>query len=352
MKRKSLLVVLLILTMVLYTGCSNKEEVKDDNKDVVEEVEGLDFEGKTMNVVTTSEKYQELFDAFGEEVNAKVEFLSMSSGEVIARIEAEGGEPMADLWFGGGIDAFMAAKDSELLSAYKPAESDKIDARFVDEDNYWISKGLTVVGFLVNEEMLKEKGLEIPTTWEELSDSKYKDEIIMANPAISGTNYGAIKGILDMMGEEEGWEYLEKLNENIPFYGKRGKDPEEKVVAGEFAIGIIPADKGSFDVAEKNNLTVVYPEDGIPWVPEGVAIFEGGQGEDIAKAFIDFMLRDENQKKLSELDGKDSAQMIKEGIEGYDLGLPKDKLIEQDIKTFGSMREEILNKWEELTKGK
>ena len=32
------------------------------------------------------------------------------------------------------------------------------------------------------------------------------------------------------------------------------------------------------------------------------------------------------------------------GIEGYDLGLPKDKLIEQDIKTFGSMREEILNK--------
>lgn len=352
MKRKSLLVVLLILTMVLYTGCSNKEEVKDDNKDVVVEVEGLDFEGKTMNVVTTSEKYQELFDAFGEEVNAKVEFLSMSSGEVIARIEAEGGEPMADLWFGGGIDAFMAAKDSELLSAYKPAESDKIDARFVDEDNYWISKGLTVVGFLVNEEMLKEKGLEIPTTWEELSDSKYKDEIIMANPAISGTNYGAIKGILDMMGEEEGWEYLEKLNENIPFYGKRGKDPEEKVVAGEFAIGIIPADKGSFDVAEKNNLTVVYPEDGIPWVPEGVAIFEGGQGEDIAKAFIDFMLRDENQKKLSELDGKDSAQMIKEGIEGYDLGLPKDKLIEQDIKTFGSMREEILNKWEELTKGK
>lgn len=46
----------------------------------------------------------------------------------------------------------------------------------------------------------------------------------MANPAISGTNYGAVKGILDMYGEEEGWAYLEKLN-NIPVYGKRGKDP-------------------------------------------------------------------------------------------------------------------------------
>ena len=64
------------------------------------------------------------------------------------------------------------------------------------------------------------------------------------------------------------------------------------------------------------------------------------------------MLRDENQKLLAELDGKDSAQMIKEGIEGYDLGLPKDKLIDQDISTFGTKREEILSRWEQLTQGK
>lgn len=356
MKKKIALIMMLVFSMVVYTGCGKKiEEVKEEvQEEIVEEVvsEKLDFQGKTMNVVTTSDKYVELFDEFADQVNAKVEFLSMSSGEVIARIEAEGGKPMADLWFGGGIDAFMAAKESDLLESYKPEEVNKIDSRFIDEENYWLSKGLTVVGFLVNEDLLGEKGLEVPTTWGQLADPKYKDEIIMANPAISGTNYGAVKGILDMMGEEEGWEYLSKLNDNIPFYGKRGKDPEEKVVAGEFAIGIIPADKGSFDVAEKENLRVIYPEDGIPWVPEGVAIFKGGDGSEIAKAFIDFMLRDENQNKLAELDGKDSAQMIKDGIQGYDLGLPKDKLIDQDISTFGSMREEILNKWEDLTKGK
>ena len=362
MKKKVLLTMLLVLSMIIYTGCGKKapelEEdlVVEDTVDL-EEIEDVeegeyDFQGKTMNVVTTSEKYVELFDAFSKEVNANVEFLSMSSGEVISRIEAEGGQPMADLWFGGGIDAFMAAKDSGLLETHIPKEVDKVDPRFIDGDNQWIAKGLTVVGFLINEELLEEKGLEVPKTWEELADPKYKDEIIMANPAISGTNYGAVKGILDMKGEEEGWEYLEDLNDNIPFYGKRGKDPEEKTVAGEFAIGIIPADKGSFDVADKNNLKVIYPEDGIPWVPEGVAIFKGGEGSDIAKAFIDFMLRDENQKILAELDGKDSAQMVKAGIEGFNLGLPKDKLIDQDISTFGTMRDSILEKWEELTKGK
>jgi|LSQX01.3.fsa_nt_gb iron(III) transport system substrate-binding protein len=367
MKRKSLkLLSLLLIVAVFLTACGQAAdkggEIVEPEEEVVvevveeepveENVEKLDFEGRQMNVVTTSEKYEELFNEFAKEVNAKVDFLSMSSGEVISRIEAEGGKPMADLWFGGGIDAFMAAKESGLLESYIPKEADKVASEFRDAEGYWISKGLTVVGFLVNEEILKEKALEVPRTWAELADPKYKDEIIMANPAISGTNYGAVKGILDMYGEEEGWAFLEKLNENIPFYGKRGKDPEEKTVAGEFAIGIIPADKSSFDAAIKNNLTVIYPEDGIPWVPEGVAIFKDGDGVDIAKAFIDFMLRDENQEKLAELDGKDGAQMVKEGVGGYDLGLPQDRLIEQDISTFGTMRSAILERWERLTIGK
>lgn len=362
MKRKNFRIILMLLVLSIVFAACSKPQTEDElgtgqpgvSGEDIEETDGekLDFEGRQMNVVTTSDKYVELFDEFAAEVNAKVDFLSMSSGEVISRIQAEGGKPMADLWFGGGIDAFMAAKEDGLLDSYIPEEADKISSQFRDKEGYWISKGLTVVGFLVNEELLKEKGLDVPTTWEELSDPKYKDEIIMANPAISGTNYGAVKGILDMYGEEDGWAYLEKLNDNIPFYGKRGKDPEEKTVAGEFAIGIIPADKMSFDVGEKHNLTVIYPEDGVPWVPEGVAIFKGGEGADIAKAFLDFMLRDENQEKLAELDGKDGAQMIKEGIGGYDLGLPEDRLIDQDISTFGTMREAILEKWEDLTKGK
>lgn len=363
MKNKTIrfLSIFLLIAMVV-TGCSSGklEDKKDDSKEAVEnkvedskdEAEKLDFEGRQMNVVTTSEKYVDLFEDFSKEVNAKVDFLSMSSGEVLSRVEAEAGKPMADLWFGGGIDAFMAAEEKGFLESYIPKEADKLGEDFKDPDGYWIAKGLTVVGFLVDEKALEEKGLEVPRSWEDLKDPKYKGEIIMANPAISGTNYGAVKGILDMYGEEEGWDYLAKLNDNIPFYGKRGKDPEEKTIAGEFSIGIIPADKGSFDEAEKNDLTVIYPEDGIPWVPEGVAVFKNGEAADIAKAFIDFMLRDENQEKLAELDGKDGAQMAKEGIKGFDLGLPKDKLIKQDIESFGSERDAILEKWEELTKGK
>lgn len=320
----------------------NNEEA---NKD--EEKAETNFDGRTLNVVATSESYVPLFDEFTKETGAKVEFLSMSSGEVISRTKAEG-KPMADLWFGGGLDAFMAAKDDGLLENYQSEMTDKLPEEYKDKDGFYFSKGLTVVGFLLNDSILEEKGLEAPKSWKDLADPKYKGEIIMSNPAISGTNYAALKGLLDLYGEEEGWDLFSKINDNIDFYSKRGKDPQEKTAQGEFAIGIIPVDKMAFDTAKDNNLTVVYPEDGIAWVPEGVAIFKDSENADVAKAFVDFMLGEKAQGMIAEIDGKDSNQLIVPGIKGLDLGLPKDKLIKEDLSTFGSMREEVLNRFKEL----
>ena len=336
-----LLAAVLAVSLVLL-GCGQKQSTETK-----QEEQKLDFGGRTMNVVATSEKYKKLFDKFAQETNCKVEFLSMSSGEVISRTKAEG-KPMADLWFGGGVDAFIAAKNDGLLEQYEAKGSDKIKEGFKDKDNYWISKGITVVRFLVNDSVAKEKGYDIPKKWEDLTDSKYKGQIIMSNPAISGTNYGAVKGILDQKGTEKGWEYWTAFNKNVDFYSKRGKDPQEKTVAGEFGIGIIPVDKSAFDAAKKNNLTVVYPEDGIPWIPEGVAIFKNSQATDIAKAFEDYILKPENQQLIAELDGKDGAQMVIDGAKGADLGLPKDRLMKEDLSTFGSERDSILKKWKEL----
>lgn len=327
------------------------EETEDEKEEASEEktevAEALNFEGRTLNVVATSDSYVPLFDEFTNQTGAGVEFLSMSSGEVISRTKAEG-KAMADLWFGGGLDAFMAAKDDGLLEEYNSDMTYKIPEEYKDVYGYYFSKGLTVVGFVVNNSILEEKGLEAPKTWKDLADPKYKGEVIMSNPAISGTNYAALKGLLDLYEEEEGWELFSQINDNIDFYSKRGKDPQEKTAQGEFGIGIIPVDQKAFDAAEDYGLTVIYPEDGIPWVPEGVAIFKDSENADIAKAFIDFMLSEKAQNMIAEIDGKDTNQLIVPDIEGLDLGLQKDKLIEEDLSTFGSEREEILNKFKEI----
>jgi len=59
-------------------------------------------------------------------------------------------------------------------------------------------------------------------------------------------------------------------------------------------------------------------------------------------------LKPENQQLIAELDGKDGAQMVIDGAKGADLGLPKDRLMKEDLSTFGSERDSILKKWKEL----
>lgn len=303
----------------------------------------------TMKVVATSEDYVTLFDKFTEETGVKVELLSMSSGEVLSKLRAEGGTPSADLWFGGGIDAFMSAKDDGLLEQVKFDAAADLSPEYKDEEGYWYSKGITIVGFLVNEALTADLGIETPSSWTDLLDESYQGEIVMSNPAVSGTNYAVVNALLQTMGEEEGWNYFEKLNNNIAYYGKRGSDPLNKVTSDEFAIGISYIDRGVEATIEGSDIAIVYPEDGIPWVPEGVAVFKNAENVDAAKYFVEWLFSsDDNLRMLAEIDKKDGIKLIKPSIEGIELGYDTAILMKEDLSLFGSEREAVLEKFEAL----
>ena len=118
----------------------------------------------TMKVVATNESYMTLFDQFAADTGVKVELLSMSSGDVLSKLRAEGGTPSADLWFGGGIDAFMSAKADGLLEQVSFDASADLAAGFKDPEGFWFSKGITIVGFLVNNTLMDELKLTAPAT--------------------------------------------------------------------------------------------------------------------------------------------------------------------------------------------
>lgn len=347
LKNLMALIMILVLSFSLVACKSKTGATQEESKQESTSEEVNSLEGTTLRVVATSENYKELFDKFTEETGIKIEFLSMSSGELLSRTKAEGGKPMADFWFGGGLDAFMKAKADGLLESYISEETTDIPDKFKDAEGYWVAKGLTVVGFIVNNEVLEEKGLEAPQKWTDLTKEEYKDEIMMSNPAISGTNYAVVNGLLQSMGED-GWAFFESLNKNIPYYGKRGKDPQLKATEGEVAIGITYIDNSIFKLQDERNMTIIYPEDGIPWVPEGMAIFKNAENLEGAKVFMDWIFRKDTQSELSKIDGKGKGMMVKPGIEGLDLSLPTDKLLELDVTSFGRDREEILAKWADL----
>ncbi len=303
----------------------------------------------TMKVIATNESYMELFNDFAEDTGVKVELLSMSSGDVLSKLRAEGGTPSADLWFGGGIDAFMTAAKDDLLEPVDFAAASEIAPQFKAEDNKWFSKGLTIVGFLINNMLLEESKMDLPATWADLTSEQYKEEIVMSSPAISGTNYAAVNSILQTMGEEAGWEYFNKLNENIAYYTRRGADPKNKVIADEITVGITYLDDTITALLEDYDVTIVYPEDGIPWIPDGVAVFKNAENVEAAKYFVEWLFsNDENLVKLANIDKKTSIKLIKPSMEGVELDYSPDILMDLDLARVGAEREAILGKFEPL----
>ena len=253
---------------------------------------------KVLNMYVAYGKPELVATEFHKATGIKVQFLTLSSGEVLTRLQAEKNNPQTDVWFGGGSDAFIQARTEGLISAYKSPNAARVAGGFKDLDGYWTGVSLVVVGFVVNEPRLANKKLTLPSKWSDLASPSYKGEISASNPNTGGTAYTAVSGILQVMTEEKGWQFLDKLYANVPFLEKSGSGPPTKALQGEFAIGISPDPHET----KKNNpnapITVVFPKDGVLAWPSPVAVVSGAKHPNNAKIFVDWCLSPEGQKVL------------------------------------------------------
>src|SRR5213594_1211246 len=78
-----------------------------------------------------------------------VEFVRLSSGEALTRLRNEKANPQFDIWWGGPIDAFIAAKAAGLLAPYNsPNLANLLDPKLMqDPDNYWTGIYVGSLGF-------------------------------------------------------------------------------------------------------------------------------------------------------------------------------------------------------------
>lgn len=302
------------------------------------------FAEGSLKVVAAYGGKEKIFQQFTKDTGIKVDFIDMSSGEVLSKLQAEKGKPSADVWFGGGLDSFITAKNKGLLEQYISPEMKEVPLKYRDKDGYWSGVSLVLVGFMVNNEILADKKLAAPKTWADLTKPEYRDEVIMANPAISGTNYALVDNLIQELGEDKAWEYFEALNKNVPFLAKRGGEPPMKVTTGEFGVAVIPM-SGEFILMEgKYPVTTIYPEDMIPWVPAGMAIFKNAENLPEAKKFIDWTLSEKGQTVIRD---EDPRAMVRNGIKTPESikTIDMDKLINIDIERLGNEREKVLNEW-------
>ncbi|MDD3916966.1 MAG: ABC transporter substrate-binding protein [Synergistaceae bacterium] len=302
--------------------------------------------GRSISIFTAATGKDETFAEFTKDTGIEVHYLEISSGEVLSRLRASGGKNLADAWFGGGVDSYIAAGEEGFLEPYRSPEAELIPDEYKSPEGYWTGLSLVAVDLIVNTDVLKEKNLSLPKTWLDLGKPEYKDELMMSNPTISGTNYSVIFHLIRLFGEEAGWDLLRKMDANIPFYTKRGAAPPNKAAMGEVAIGIDPYDVGVQIVAQGYPVVSIFPEEGVPGFIAPIALMKGAKDMEAAKAFVDWCLSKRGQEVQMAYTAKVGTRPDAE-VPEYLQGLKNAKIVVADPVKVGEMRKGILDRWQQ-----
>jgi len=254
-----------------------------------------------INVLCTPQEEwcQGMKQEFEKKYNITVNYVRMSSGEALARIQAEKANPQFDIWWGGPIDSFIAAKKDGLLEAYNsPNFKNLLDqAKYKDKDNTWAGIYVGTLGFCTNKNWLaKNPGAKAPTSWDDLLKPEFKGQIMVAHPSTSGTSYTALATVLQIRGDQAGWDFLKKYAGQVNQFTKSGAAPAKFVGQGEAAVCIV----FSHDIVNEidNNklpLQMTFPQEGTGYEIGGMALIKGAKHPNAARLWFDWALTPEVQ---------------------------------------------------------
>ena len=274
-----------------------------------------------------------------------------ATGEAGAQIRAEAANPKTDIWWGGTGDPFLQAAEQGLLEPYRPAYINDLHSWSVRQ--YAMTQNMvggfytSAIGFGWNTELLKKKGLPEPKCWSDMIKPEYKGEIEISHPASSGTAYTILAGLVQMMGEEQAFDYMKKLHKNISSYTRSGQAQAPNVAKGEVAIGI------SFIFGfegwrhNKYPIKTVAPCEGTSYEVGGIAMVKGQRNKEAAKRYYDWLMSPQGQA----IGGRaNSLQVPANKTFKPDPRIPpidNVRLIKYDFEKYGKAaeRKRLLERW-------
>ncbi len=289
---------------------------------------------------------------FEKETGIKVAMTRKSSGETFAQIRAERDNPKGDIWWGGTGDPHLQAAEEGLTEAY--------DSPMLAELHDWAvrqheaANGRTVgiyagaLGYGYNTELLAAKGLPEPKCWADLIRPEFRGEVQMANPNSSGTAYTMLATVVQLFGEDEGFEFLKKLHMNINQYTKSGSAPIKAAARGETTVGIVFQHDAVTQKVAGFPIKVVSPCEGTGYEIGSMSIIAGARNLEEAKMWYDFALRADVQEMARQAQAYQVPSNRNASPPPEAPKLDEIKLIDYDFKKYGSSdeRTRLLEKWE------
>ena len=304
----------------------------------------------TLTVYTAVEaddlkKYAARFNEDNPDIEIK--WVRDSTGVVTAKLLAERANPQADVVWGVSATSLMIMKLEGMLVPYAPKGLEKVDPQFRDRANppSWVGMDAYVAVICFNTTEAQKKNLPKPTSWKDLTKPVYKGQIVMPNPASSGTGFLQVSAWLQGFGEAEGWKYMDAVHQNMGVYTHSGSKPCVMAGQGEYPIGISFEFRGARVKKQGAPIDLVFPSEGSGWDMEATVIVKGTKNLDAAKKLVDWSISDKAMKLYNEGYAVIANPKLVQPIEGLPADMLK-HMIKNDFEWAAKNRKAILEEWQ------
>ena len=237
--------------------------------------------------------------AFTEKTGVEVEQFQGTTGEILARLEAEQANPVADVVILASWSDGLSMKADGRLVSYTPANADKVNTGWIDSDSTLFGYSASAVGVIYNTTVVP----ELNADWSELADSKYKGMIAIPDPEKSGACKDFLAGLVT--GTDNGEAILWGWADNGLTVPGANKAALEAVTTGEKGILIAGVDYNAYSSMKKGEpLNIYYPASGTVVNPRPAMILKTAPN-------MDFLFSEEAQKLVADaflLPGRSDVQ--------------------------------------------
>ena len=295
---------------------------------------------------------ERLVQEFEASHDVDVNMVRLSSGETYAKIRAEARNPQTDLWWGGTGDPHLQAANDGLTAEYRSPMLEELQPWAVEQAE---TSGFRTVGVYsgalgwgYNTEIFGEKGLTSPQCWEDLLDPALQGEVQIADPNSSGTAYTTLATLVQLMGEDEAFDFLKKLDANVSQYTKSGSAPVKAAARGETGLGIVFMHDAVAQAEEGFPIEVVAPCEGTGYEIGSMSLIEGAQNPEEARTFYDWVLQADVQSVMPEAGSYQIPSNRNATPPEAAPDLDEIKLIDYDFAEYGGSdrRAELLSRWD------
>lgn len=302
-----------------------------------------------VNVVCVTEEWCEaLRQPFVERTGIRMEFLNLRTNESLVRIRAEASNPTFDVFYGGTGDPHFVAFQEGLTVPYESPMIAELSPEMVSAVNgAYLPLYANPIALVVNPAVLEQAGAPMPRSWRDLTDPSFRGLIGMADPNSSGTAYTVIATLVQIFGEEEAFELLGAIHQNIATYTRSGSGALQPTGQGELGVAIIFMSSALREQANGLPIEIIVPEEGTGYEISGISLVANGPNPEGAKAFIDFALSAEAQ----DIGTAVGALQIKANVNAapFEGGprLQDIKVIDYDFEHFGNpeVQGRLIGRW-------